>query len=57
MYVARMEGIEVLMKVHERHPSIAAVAMSGGGRMGNVELPRSGKEAWRGRNSAKAVHV
>ena len=33
-----VEGIEVLMTVRERHPSIAAVAMSGGGRMGNVDF-------------------
>jgi two-component system chemotaxis response regulator CheY len=33
-----VEGIEVLMTVRERHPSIAVVAMSGGGRMGNVDF-------------------
>jgi two-component system chemotaxis response regulator CheY len=33
-----VEGIEVLMTVRERHPSIAVVAMSGGGRVGNVDF-------------------
>jgi DNA-binding NtrC family response regulator len=33
-----VEGIEVLMTVRERHPSIAVIAMSGGGRMGNVDF-------------------
>lgn len=33
-----VEGIEVLMTVCEQHPSIAVVAMSGGGSIGNVDF-------------------
>lgn len=31
-------GIEVLITVRERHPSIAVVVMSGGGRLGDVDF-------------------
>jgi DNA-binding NtrC family response regulator len=33
-----MEGIETLMNVRERFPNIAIVAMSGGGRTGNINF-------------------
>jgi DNA-binding NtrC family response regulator len=33
-----VEGIEVLTTVRRRHPSIAVIAMSGGGRMGNIDF-------------------
>jgi DNA-binding NtrC family response regulator len=33
-----MEGVETLMSVREQYPSIKVIAMSGGGRTGNIDF-------------------
>ena len=33
-----MEGVETLMTVRERYPDIKVIAMSGGGRTGNIDF-------------------
>ena len=33
-----MEGVETLMMVREQHPDVKVIAMSGGGRTGNIDF-------------------
>lgn len=33
-----MEGVETLMTVREQHPGVKVIAMSGGGRTGNIDF-------------------
>jgi DNA-binding NtrC family response regulator len=33
-----MEGVETVMSVREHHPSVKIIAMSGGGRTGNMDF-------------------
>ena len=33
-----MEGVETLMTVRERYPNVKVIAMSGGGRTGNIDF-------------------
>ena len=33
-----MEGVETLMTVREQYPSVKVIAMSGGGRTGNIDF-------------------
>lgn len=33
-----MEGVETVMSVREQHPSLKIIAMSGGGRTGNMDF-------------------
>jgi CheY-like chemotaxis protein len=36
-----MDGIEMMMKIRQRAPAVKIIAMSGGGRTGNVELVKA----------------
>jgi len=38
-----MEGIELIRRIHETHPDLKVVAMSGGGRVGNMDFLKIAK--------------
>ena len=40
LYMPAMDGIEILIRLHDEYPGVPLVAMSGGGRMAKQELLR-----------------